>query len=99
MPRPHLDRAQGARPPPSAPARLHHFVAEQTDLQVDGPVDDRSVRRQPAVGDAEYELAAHDALDVDAVDDVLDGRKHLAGEFQLAEPERAALAGRAEPAQ
>ena len=44
-------------------------------------------------------LRAHHALDVDAVDDLLDGRKDLAGEFQLAEPERAALAGRAEPAQ
>src|SRR5712692_8431891 len=85
--------------PPSTSARLHHFVAEQTDLEVHRPIDDRTVRRQPTVGDAEHQLAAHDPLDVDAVDHVLDGGKNLAGEFQLPEPERASLAGGAEPTQ
>src|SRR6266852_8380931 len=67
--------------PPSTSARLHHFVAEQTDLEVHRPIDDRTVRRQPTVGDAEHELAAHDPLDVDAIDHVLDGGENLAGEF------------------
>src|SRR6266852_409402 len=49
--------------PPSTSARLHHFVAEQTDLEVHRPIDDRTVRRQPTVGDAEHELAAHDPLE------------------------------------
>ena len=44
-------------------------------------------------------LRAHHPLDVDAVDDLLDGRQHLAGEFQLAEPERPSPARRAEPAE
>src|SRR5262244_514067 len=84
---------------PSTSARLHHFVAEQTDLEVDRPIDDRAVRRQPTVGDAEHELAAHDALDVDAVDHVLDRGQNLAGEFQFAQSESASLAGCAHPAQ
>src|SRR5215468_6142233 len=91
--------AERALPPPSTAARLHHLVAEQTDLEVHRPRDDRTVRRQPTVGDAEHELAAHDALDVDAVDHVLDGGQNLAGEFQFAQSERASLAGCAQPAQ
>src|ERR1700732_2195125 len=85
--------------PPSTSARLHHFVAEQTDLEVHRPIDDRAVRRQPTIGDAEHELAAHDPLDVDAVDHVLDRGQNLAGEFQLPQTERASLAGSAQPAQ
>src|SRR5437870_11102781 len=35
--------------------RLHRFdVAEQSDLEVERPVDDGTVGRQPAVGDAEH---------------------------------------------
>src|SRR5215467_7885436 len=83
--------AQRAQPPSSTAARLHHFVAEQSDLKVNGAIDDRPVGREPAVGDAEHELAAHDPLDVDAVDHLLDRGQDLAGEFQLAEPERASL--------
>ena len=45
------------------------------------------------------ELALEHALDVDAVDDLLDGRKHLIGELDLADAERAAAAGQAEPAE
>ena len=62
-------------------------------------IDHRAVGREPAVGDAEHQLGAHHALDVDAVDDLLDVRQHLAGELHLADAERAAAAGRAEPAE
>src|ERR1044071_3098027 len=55
-----------ARPSPSAAARCHRrFVAEQTDFEVECPIDDRAVRRQPAVRDAEHEFRAHDPLDID----------------------------------
>src|SRR4029077_98021 len=91
--------AQRAQPPSSPAARLHHFVAEQSDLEVYGAIDDRPVGREPAVGDAQHELAAHDPLDVDAVDHLLDRGQDLAGEFQLAEPERTSPARRAEPTQ
>src|SRR5258708_17347966 len=91
--------AKRGRPPSSPPVRLHHFVAEQSDLEVDGAIDDRPVGREPAVGDAEHELAAHDPLDVDTVDHLLDRGQDLAGELQLAEPERASPARRAEPTQ
>src|SRR3984893_4168727 len=76
--------------------RLRLHVAEQTDLEVERAIDHRTVRREPAVGDAEHELGAHHAFDVDAVDDVLHGRQHLARKFDLAHAQRAASAGRAE---
>src|ERR1700719_3875230 len=82
----------------SSLVRLRLHVAEQADLEVGRAIDHRTVRREPAVGDAEHELGAHHALDVDAVDDVLHGRQDLAGEFQLPHAERAALAGRAQAA-
>src|SRR6266702_869922 len=63
------------------------------------PIDDGAVRRKPTVGDAEHELRAHHPLDVDAVDHVLHRRQHLARELELAQPQGATLAGRAEPAQ
>ena len=44
-------------------------------------------------------LRAHHALEVDAVDDLLHGRQHLAGKFDFAQAERAAAAGRAQPAE
>src|SRR5712692_7370191 len=83
----------------SGTARLHHhrFLAEQADLEVLRAVDHRAVRGQPAVGNAEHQLRAHHALDVQSVHDLLHGRQDLAGKFQLAQAERAALAGRAEP--
>ena len=86
-------------PPAVSRRSAASLVAEQADLEVDRPVDDDAVGREPAVGDAEHELGAHDPLDVDAVDDLFHGRQHLAGEFQLAQAERAAFAGRAEPAE
>src|SRR5262245_27186706 len=93
-------RTRRPRGPPSAPARLHHRVlAEQADLQVHRPVDDRAVRRKPSLGDPQHELGTHDPLDVDPVDHVLDRGNHLPGELELAQSERAALAGGAQPAQ
>src|SRR5262245_61977141 len=86
-------------PPPSTPARLHHFVAEQADLEIHCPIDDRAVCREPAVSDAKHKLAAHDPLDVDAVGHPLNRREHLAREFEFTQPERASPTGRAQPAQ
>src|SRR5580704_12043456 len=74
-------------------------VAEQADLEIERAINDRAVRREPAVGNAEHQLRAHHALDVDAVDDVLHRRQHLPGKLDLTHTERAALAGRAEPAE
>ena len=65
---------------------------EQADAQILGLIDALAVGLQPAVGDAEHELALEDALDVDAVDDELDRRQHLVGEFDLADAERPAAA-------
>src|ERR1700730_13094397 len=82
---------------PSCAARLHLVLTEQADLEIHGPVDDRAVGLEPAVGHAEYQLGSHDPLDVDAVDHLLHGGQNLAGKLDLAEPQRAALPGRAEP--
>ena len=96
QPRLHLECERAAR---SARSRAAHaplgcacVLLEQADLQVARPVDDRAVGRQPAVGDAEHQLRAHHPLDLDAVDDLLHRRQHLAGEFHLAQAERPALA-------
>src|SRR4029078_829110 len=43
-------------------------------------------------------LGAHHPLDFEAIDHVLHGRQHLAGELELAQTQRPALARRAEPA-
>src|ERR1700731_181117 len=84
---------------PSCTARLHLILTEHPDLEIHGPVDDRAIGLQPAVGDAEHQLGSHDPLDVDAVDHLLHGGQDLAGELDLAEPERPAFPGRAEPAE
>src|SRR5260370_27536095 len=77
--------------------RLRLRVAEQTDLEVERAIDHRAVRREPAVGDAEHELRAHHTFDFDAVDDVLHGRQHLAGELQLPPAQPTAPAGPPHP--
>src|SRR6185312_12441992 len=82
----------------SGPARLQHLVLlEQADLEVARAVNNGAVRRQPAVGNAKHQLGAHHTLHVDAVNDLLHVRQHLAGKLQFAEAERAAFAGRTEP--
>src|SRR4029077_20194989 len=84
----------------SSLARLGHlFLPKQPDLEVIRTVDDRAVGREPAVGDAEHELGAHDPLGVDSVNAFPDNPAHLTGELHLPETERPALARRAEPAQ
>ena len=45
---------------------------EQADAEVLGLIDALAVGFQSAVGDAEHELAAEHALQVDAVDDFFD---------------------------
>src|SRR5262245_59964920 len=85
---------------PSGPARLHRLViAEQSDLEVHRPIDDRTVRLHPAVGTAGHTLGTHPALDIDAVDHFLDVGQNLTGELDLADAEGATLARRAEPTQ
>src|SRR5262249_19947487 len=93
--------ATGPRPHArSGAARRHRgALAEQSDLEIDGLVHARPVRREPAVGDAEHQLRAHHALDVDAVHYLADGGEDLAGKLHLAHAERAAVAGRADPAE
>src|ERR1043166_5098 len=83
--------------PPSAPDRLCRLIAEQADLEVECPVDNGAIRREPAVGDAEHEFRAHHALDLDAVDDLAHGGQDLARQLQFAKAERSALPRRAEP--
>src|SRR5262249_17966927 len=60
-------------------------------------IDDRSVGLEPAIGDTKHEPGAHHALDVDAVDDLLDVGEDRRRDLDLAEPERPPLAGRAQP--
>src|SRR5947209_3428187 len=86
--------------PPSGPARLQHCsITEQTDLEIHGAINDGIVCREPTVGDAQDELGPHDSFHVDAVNHLLDGWKHLAGELELAQAEGATLARGAQPAQ
>src|SRR5215831_10415146 len=82
-----------------ATRRQRGALLKQSDLEVERLVDDRAVRRDPAVGDAKHQPRAHHALDVDAVHHFLDGRENRAGKLHLAHAERAPVAVRAEPAE
>jgi hypothetical protein len=82
-----------------SPSRLRRVVLEQCDLQVTHAINDLAVGRKPAVRDAEHQFGTHHALDVDAVDQLLHGRQHLAGELDLAGADRAAAARGAGPAE
>src|SRR5262249_39966181 len=74
-----------ARTPSRSGRRLQRSdVAEQPDLEIERAVDNRSVCREPAVGDAENELRTHHPLDIDAVDQLLHRRQNLSGELHLA---------------
>ena len=66
--------------------------AEQADAHVLDLIYALAVGLQPAVGDAEHQLAPEDALDVDAINDAFDGGEHLIGEFHFADAERPAAA-------
>src|SRR5690606_32284696 len=71
-------KARAAAPPSGSGAcRRRRFVAEQAHFQVGRPIDHLAVGRQPAIGDAEHEFRAHDALDLDAVNDAPDRRQDL----------------------
>src|SRR5690349_9361052 len=63
---------------------------EQSDPQVLGLVDAAPVRLEPAIGDAEDELGAEHALEVDAVDDLLYRRQDLVCELDFPNAQRAA---------
>src|SRR5580704_1665644 len=78
---------------------MRRDVADQSDLEVERAIDDRSIRRHPAVGNPQHELRTHHSLDVDAVDELLDGWHDHPGELDLAEAERAATPFGARPAQ
>ena len=77
--------------------RGRHFGLEQADPQVLGLVDPTPIGFEPTVGDAEDQPAPEDPLDVDPVDDALDGRQDLVGELDLADAERPPLSREAEP--
>src|SRR5882757_11092608 len=84
---------------PAAPKwRSLCLFAEEADTQVGCLVNHFAVCLHPAVGNAENQPAAHDALEVDAVFHELRLRRHHAGELDLACRERPALARLAEPA-
>src|SRR5438067_1572023 len=93
-----LMSASSAAASPSA--RLHrHVVPEQADLEVECPIDHGIVGRKPPVSNTEHKLGSHHALDVDPIDYFFHRRQDLAGELDLAKPERAPSAGSSEPAQ
>src|SRR5262249_12692690 len=77
----------------------HRPLAKQADLEIQGAIDDRAVCRKPSVSDAENKLGAHHPLDVDAVDDLLDRRKDLAGELEFAKSKGSSLAWGSQPAE
>src|SRR5688572_28581125 len=83
---------------PLGPGRLR-LVLEQPDLEVECPIDNGAVHREPAVRDAQDQFRAHHALEVDAVDDLPHGRLHLTGQLHFAHAERTSAAGGTEPAE
>src|SRR5208283_3087100 len=58
-----------------------------------------AVRFEPAVGNAENQLALEYTLDVHAVDDLPHGREHLLGKLDLADAQGAAASRQTEPAE
>src|ERR671921_228589 len=80
-------------------ASCRRFGLEQADPQALGLVDPPPIRLEPAVGDAEHDLPADDALDVDPVDHPLHGGENLVGELHLAHAQGPAPARVAEPAE
>src|ERR1043166_1996415 len=63
-------------------SRLHGGT--RADPQVPGAVDSLAISGKPPVGNAERELRAHHALDVDSVHNLADVRQHLAEQLQFA---------------
>src|ERR1043165_2255437 len=83
----------------SGPGRLRGTILEECDFEITHAIDDFAVRLEPAVRDAEHELGAHHALDVDPVDELFHAWKPLSGELDLARADRAAAARGARPAE
>src|SRR5215218_9190746 len=83
----------------SGAGRGRRVPLEQADLEVAGAVNHVAVGGEPAIGDPEDQLRSHHPLDLEAVDYLLHGRQHLAGEFQFAQAQRTAIAGGTQPAQ
>src|SRR6476646_2022414 len=46
-------------------------LAEQSDLEIEGAVDHRTIGGEPTIGDAKHQLGPHHPLDIDPVHDVL----------------------------
>src|SRR5215472_1272062 len=63
--RPYALRGRAARS--GAARRQRGALLEKSDLEVERLEDDRAVRRDPAVGNAEHQPRAHHPLDVDPV--------------------------------
>src|SRR3546814_6126369 len=74
-------------------------IGEQADADVLGLENLLAVAFDPAVGDAEIQLAADDAFEVEMELQQLGGRQHLAHELHLADRQRPAGARPAEPAE
>ena len=91
-----------------APLKLAPLVRPASDLALGRTVHMQisftsyirlAIGLQPTIGNAEGQLAPEHPFHVHAVDDPFDGGKHLIGEFDLADAERPAATGQAEPAQ
>src|SRR6201993_4010586 len=74
-------------------------LLEQPDPQVLGAIDNLAIGGKPPVGNAQPELQAHHALDVDIVHNLANVRHHLAGELEVPETERRPAALPAGPAE
>src|ERR1700751_2504969 len=74
-------------------------LLEQPDPQVLGAIDNLAIGGKPPVRDAQPELQAHHALDVDIIHNLAHVRHHLAGELEIAESQRTAAALATGPAE
>src|SRR5882757_3820282 len=76
---------------PASSSRLRRGVRlEQADPQVLRAIDNLVIGGKPPVGDAQHQLRAHHALDVEIVHDLADVRQHLTGQLQFPEAQRPA---------
>src|SRR3546814_2994800 len=87
------------RSPPSCRGPGRRRIGEQADADVLGLENLLAVAFDPAVGDAEIQIAADDAFEVETELQQLAGRQHMAHELHLADRQRPAGARSAEPAE
>src|ERR1043166_689082 len=76
------------RPARASGSRMHRGA--RSDPEILRAVDNLAVSGKPPVGNAERELRAHHALDVDVVHNLADVRQHLAEQLQFAYSQRPA---------